>query len=118
MHVLSTLTQALSLWAPLAAAAYTLQDDYGTDTTFFDKFSFFTGSDPTHGFVKYVDRGTAQNTGLIKADGTIYMGVDYTNAAPGGRQSVRISSNKVYNHGLFILDLAHMPGSICGAWPA
>ncbi|GAB1204121.1 hypothetical protein APSETT445_002770 [Aspergillus pseudonomiae] len=110
MHVLSTLTQALSLCAPLAAAAYTLQDDYGTDSAFFDKFSFFTGGDPTHGFVKYVDRGAAQSAGLINADGSIYMGVDYKNAAPDGRQSVRISSNKVYNHGLFILDLAHMPG--------
>ncbi|KAF7588635.1 hypothetical protein BBP40_005446 [Aspergillus hancockii] len=118
MHVLSTLTHALALWAPFTAAAYTLQDDYGTSASFFDKFSFFTGADPTHGFVKYVDRSTAQNTGLIKADGSIYMGVDHTNVAGSGRPSVRISSTKTYNKGLFILDLAHMPGSICGAWPA
>jgi hypothetical protein len=24
----------------------------------------------------------------------------------------------VYNHGLFVLDLLHMPGGICGVWPA
>lgn len=46
------------------------------------------------------------------------MGVDYKNAAPGGRQSVRITSNASYKHGLIILDLAHMPGGICGTWPA
>ncbi|KAE8148020.1 concanavalin A-like lectin/glucanase domain-containing protein [Aspergillus avenaceus] len=117
MQVLSTLSHLLCLWAPFATAAYTLKDDYGTGFTFFDQFSFFTGADPTNGFVKYVDRGTAQNTGLISAEGT-YMGVDHTNVAGDGRPSVRITSNKSYNQGLFILDLAHMPGSVCGTWPA
>ena len=46
------------------------------------------------------------------------MGVDYTNAAPGGRQSVRLTSKASYQHALIIVDLAHMPGSICGTWPA
>jgi hypothetical protein len=47
------------------------------------------------------------------------MGVDHTNVASGaGRASVRLTSKKSYNHGLVILDLAHMPGGICGTWPA
>ena len=47
------------------------------------------------------------------------MGVDHTNIATGsGRASVRLTSQKSYNHGLVILDLAHMPGGICGTWPA
>ena len=47
------------------------------------------------------------------------MGVDHTNVASGaGRASVRLTSEKSYNHGLVILDLAHMPGGICGTWPA
>lgn len=47
------------------------------------------------------------------------MGVDSTNAASGrGRDSIRISSKKSYNHGLFVLDLAHMPAGACGTWPA
>jgi Glycosyl hydrolases family 16 len=47
------------------------------------------------------------------------MGVDHTNVASGsGRSSVRITSKKSYNHGLIILDVAHMPGGICGTWPA
>jgi Glycosyl hydrolases family 16 len=50
-----------------------------------------------------------------------YIGVDYTNTYDpngAGRPSVRIQSQNVYNHGLFILDLAHMPASTCGTWPA
>ena len=29
-----------------------------------------------------------------------------------------LSTKNTYNHGLFILDLAHMPGGACGTWPA
>lgn len=51
-----------------------------------------------------------------------YIGVDYTTAltvAGGvGRGSVRIESKKTYNKGLFIVDIKHMPGGICGTWPA
>lgn len=49
------------------------------------------------------------------------MGVDHATILPTngrGRSSVRISSQKSWTHGLFIGDLAHMPGSICGTWPA
>jgi hypothetical protein len=93
-----------------------LWDDYSPDS-FFDKFSFFTDRDPTNGFVGYVDRGTAQNAGLISAGSSVYMGVDHTNIASSGRQSVRLSSTQTYHHGLFIIDLGHMPTG-CGTWPA
>lgn len=100
-------------------AGYVLEDDY-TPSNFFDMFSFFTDADPTHGFVNYVDQSTAQSDGLISTTtGTVYMGVDSTNQAPSGRNSVRLTSNKSYGTGsLIILDLAHMPGGICGTWPA
>ncbi|RHZ47898.1 hypothetical protein CDV55_101024 [Aspergillus turcosus] len=112
MHVWSTLLPILGLGlSGTGMAAYVLEDDYGT-SSFFDKFSFFTGSDPTSGFVSYVDQTTAQNAGLISAGSTVYMGVDHTNIASSpGRQSVRISSTNSYTHGLVILDLAHMPGA-------
>lgn len=42
MHVLSTILPSLGLFAHLSAAAYTLQDDYGHNGTFFDKFNFYT----------------------------------------------------------------------------
>lgn len=68
----------------------------------------------------FVDRSTARNSGLIStAGGSVYIGVDHKNvSSKPGRQSVRLTSTKTYNHGLVILDLAHMPGSICGSWPA
>lgn len=58
--------------------------------------------------------------GLSQKGDRVYMGVDHTNTynvnGPG-RPSVRVHSKKLYNHGLFILDLNHMPVG-CGAWPA
>ncbi|KAJ6144199.1 hypothetical protein N7470_008094 [Penicillium chermesinum] len=120
MHVLSTL--GLSLLVSVAAG-WQLQEDYGNDSSFFDKFTFFTDEDPTHGFVTYVDQSTATSAGLISAnDGTVHIGVDSTNSIDpngAGRQSVRISSTATYSVGtLVILDLAHMPGTACGSWPA
>lgn len=50
------------------------------------------------------------------------MGVDYsTYIYPNmtqGRASIRIESKKTYTHALIISDIAHMPGGICGTWPA
>ncbi|RAH50767.1 glycoside hydrolase family 16 protein [Aspergillus brunneoviolaceus CBS 621.78] len=119
MRAYTFLLTAFGLTAQLSTATYTLLDDY-TSSAFFDRFTFFTETDPTHGFVSYVDQSTAQTDGLIStnADGSVYMGVDYTNVASSGRESVRITSDSEYTHGLFILDLAHMPGGICGTWPA
>ncbi|KAI9873128.1 MAG: hypothetical protein M1830_000807 [Pleopsidium flavum] len=103
----------------LSIAGYVIEDDY-TPSTLFNMFDFFTGHDPTNGYVSYVDQATAQSTGLINTNnGAAYIGVDYTNVASGsGRASVRLTSKKSYNHGLVIADIAHMPGGICGTWPA
>jgi beta-glucanase (GH16 family) len=48
------------------------------------------------------------------------MGVDYWNkySITEGRPSVRIESIETYQYGLFVADLAHMPASVCGIWPA
>jgi hypothetical protein len=77
-------------------------------------------ADPTRGYVSFVDRSIAKSSGLISASGgSVYFGVDTRNPAWGsGRRSVRLTSHQAYNHGLVILDLAHMPGSVCGTWPA
>ncbi|KIW68755.1 hypothetical protein PV04_04677 [Phialophora macrospora] len=109
----------LAVWAATASASYLLEDDYASDA-FADMFDFFTDNDPTNGYVNYVSYDQASSAGLYKTDnGAIYMGVDATNVASGrGRDSVRISTKKSYNHGLIILDLAHMPGGACGTWPA
>ncbi|KAI9834800.1 MAG: hypothetical protein M1819_002886 [Sarea resinae] len=105
--------------AKLGLAQYSIADDYSDPSTFFSQFTFFTDSDPTHGFVTYVDQSTAQSDGLISTTSdTVTMGVDHTNVQTSGRPSVRITSNTVYNHALVVLDAAHMPGGICGTWPA
>lgn len=64
---------------------------------------------------RYLDQATAASQGLISSTASsVYIGADHSNTAPSGRSSIRIQSKKLYTHGLFILDLAHMPGSICG----
>ncbi|KAI0365230.1 glycoside hydrolase family 16 protein [Pilatotrama ljubarskyi] len=99
---------------------WTIEDTY-EGKTFFDTFDFFTGSDPTHGMVNYTDRDTAfaSNLTFVTDDGKVIMkGDDSTWLASGVyRNSVRISSRKQYNTGLFILDLNHAPWG-CGVWPA
>ncbi|CAF9927851.1 MAG: hypothetical protein HETSPECPRED_006683 [Heterodermia speciosa] len=112
MHYSTLISFGLLL--KLSTASYVLEDDY-TSNAFFSFFTFFTAADPTNGYVHYVDQGTAQNTGLLSiVNNQVHIGVDSNNVATGsGRNSVRITSNKSYNHGLFILDLAHMPGGVC-----
>ncbi|KAL9002584.1 MAG: hypothetical protein Q9188_004495 [Gyalolechia gomerana] len=105
-----------------ALAAYKLTDSY-TPSNWFDSFVFFDQKDPTSGFVQYKNLASAARSGLIAIDGSgdnaaVYMGVDHKTKDPAGRASVRISSKKSYNHGLFIFDIEHNPGSICGTWPA
>lgn len=90
------LIPSLLSFAARSLAQYTLQDTF-SGANFFDGFDFFTGADPTHGFVNYVDRGTAQNNGLVSTANGAYIGVDYTSpldpsGSQGGRQSVRLTS--------------------------
>lgn len=35
-----------------------------------------------------------------------------------GRKSIRLESLQTWTHGLFIVDLAHMPENTCAVWPA
>lgn len=63
------------------AGGHTLVDDY-TPETIFSNFTFFTGPDPTEGFVKYVGEAEARDAGLIgiltdyNGESVAYMGVD------------------------------------------
>jgi hypothetical protein len=117
---------SLFMLALASSAAATL--DYnlvekweGTD--FLDYFSFHVGSDPTNGYVNYLNEADAKEAGLVKVtdSGSLYLGVDHTNkvaSTASGRDSVRIGSKKYYDHSLIIADIEHMPGSVCGTWPA
>lgn len=104
--------------AATAPSSYELSEAYvGKD--FFSKFDFWSQPDPTHGQVKYVDVTTANAEGLAWAtQDSVYMGVDMAEAGAGGeRNSVRVQSKAVYDSGLFIIDVEHMPTG-CGTWPA
>ena len=93
---------------------YILQKDY-FQSGFFDSFDFFEGPDPTNGFVQY----TGRNESLINSTlTTAEMRVSTDQLTPNGRPSIRITSKESYETGLIILDLDHMPGGICGTWPA
>jgi hypothetical protein len=102
-----------------ATSSYRLVDTYDHNN-FFNSFSFFTAPDPTHGYVSYQSRASADARGLVSTpNNQVRFGVDSTTYNPaGGRASVRLTSNKAYTHGLFIADIAHMPSATCGVWPA
>jgi len=98
--------------------SYTIHARYA-GATFFDAFNFYTQGDPTHGAVDYVSQATAQADGYIAVRNTaVYIGCDTKNKVTGrGRGSVRVSTKEIFNGGLFVMDLAHMPTG-CGTWPA
>ncbi|KAK7183998.1 hypothetical protein DPSP01_010458 [Paraphaeosphaeria sporulosa] len=107
---------------------YTLKDTYA-GSSFFDDFDYFTGYDPTHGFVHYVDsegsklhnlteRTSPAPPNSLSKDGTVILRVDAEDKnATTGRRSVRITSRKTYDTGLFIFDIVHTPYG-CATWPA
>lgn len=92
---------------------------------FFDNFDFVDDADPPGpGFAAYVNQSVALQNGMISngTNGAIRIGVDSTTVigskSKTGRKAVRLNSKVVYSHGLFIADFTHMPGGICGTWPA
>ncbi|KAF2086575.1 glycoside hydrolase family 16 protein [Saccharata proteae CBS 121410] len=100
---------------------YTLTKEY-SGTNFFDDFEFYTATDPTHGFVDYVDNRTATLMNLTYASSTsAILRVDHTESGQqirtSGRKSVRITSNTRYDLGLFVFDIQHSPYG-CATWPA
>ncbi|KAM0346795.1 hypothetical protein ACHAPU_005135 [Fusarium lateritium] len=125
MHTSSILALGLTAFLQGVAAqtsskaGYSLKTTYDT-SNFFEAFEFFNEKDPTSGFVEYIDSDSANSEGLAGfVDGAVYMGVDYKTKNPSnGRKSVRVTSHDSFTHGLFIADIAHMPGSIPGVWPA
>ena len=124
------------------AATYQLQDSY-IGEAFLDNFNWETFSDPSGGFVNYVDQATAIDNNLtysaplplklhmpipkeadmlfFTADATKFVirGDDKKVVPSGsrGRDSIRITSHKQYSSSAIVLDLVHMPGG-CGQWPS
>ena len=104
-------------------AGYTLSQDY-TSSNFFDGFDFFTAADPTNGHVQFLGMDAANKSGIAgriqgpNMTDAIYLSVDSNSVAPQGRGALRLSSNRTFHQGLFVADIAHMPGGICGVWNA
>lgn len=115
----STASFSLSLLS--ITSAYSLVDSYDA-SNWFESFDFQDGADPTGGFVNYVSVEDAQNLGLARTIGNqVYLGVDNSTVLSStgtGRKSIWLTSKTPFLHGLLIGDFAHMPGSICGTWPA
>ncbi|PSK42584.1 UPF0648 protein [Elsinoe australis] len=122
-----TTTTLIALAATLSTsfAAYVPKTTL-TGDEFFTHFDFYSGPDPTKGFVQYVNRDTAINSGLIAmadhplANASVYIGVDSTNPYPAsgpGRQSIRLHGKDAFTHGLVTVDIYHAPTG-CGLWPA
>jgi hypothetical protein len=97
-------------------------DDY-SGAGFLDSFKPYINADPSHGLAKYTGLEEANASSMIgtisggPADGSVYIGLDFSAKAPGGRRSVRLESKKAYGKHLMIADIHHMP-SVCGVWPA
>ncbi|KAI8390125.1 1,3(4)-beta-glucanase [Blakeslea trispora] len=112
-------TAVLTSFAALVCGvnAWTIKESLSGEN-FFNGFDFFTGADPTHGFVQYVDRATAKSKGLIYTqNGQVIIKADDTTVTPNGRPSVRLTSHYTFTEGLVLFDLEHMPTG-CGTWPA
>lgn len=90
-----------------------------TGSTFLDGWTFFTGPDPTHGSVQFLDASAAKSAGLAKVtNGNVILAVDHTTNVGSTRKSVRITSTKTFNQGDLLLgDFLHAPVG-CSVWPA
>ncbi|KAI9852017.1 MAG: hypothetical protein M1838_002140 [Thelocarpon superellum] len=97
---------------------YGLVDSY-SGPSFFNNFDYFTGADPTQGFVNYLDAAGSEQYNLTSVtQTTAILKVDTSQAAATtGRMSARIESKMQWNEGLFIFDVLHTPNG-CGTWPA
>jgi len=99
---------------------YTLKDTF-SGTSFFDNFDYFTGYDPTDGFVHYLlaDQQTtySANTTYASSTSAILRVDDTQNDQTTGRYSARVTSKNQYNDGLFVFDVLHTPYG-CATWPA
>ncbi|KAG6811645.1 hypothetical protein H0H92_006460 [Tricholoma furcatifolium] len=99
---------------------WTQVDKFQGDDFLNGSWNFFDDADPTNGLVNYQNADDAKSKGLaVVTDGQLVLSVDDTTSLPPGgkRDSVRISTQKTYNGGLFIADFAAMPVG-CSTWPA
>lgn len=105
--------------ATQCSTTYCIEDDWkGVDLHPERKkgWGYFTLPDPTNGFVKY-----GENSDLLKylEKDKLRIGVqgDGYTSAQGARKSIRLTTSKRYNSGLFVISADHMPEGKA-TWPA
>ncbi|KAF2868936.1 glycoside hydrolase family 16 protein [Massariosphaeria phaeospora] len=113
----------LATGASLPGPVYKLSKKYDA-SNFLSSFDFQNSPDIwTDGFANYISQADPQHAQLAQVvDGKIYLGVDSTtvldaNHSPG-RKSIRAESKDEFSSGLLVADFAHIPGNVCGIWPA
>ena len=99
---------------------------------FFDYYDFYKGADSegSAGYNTYVSDEHAFKTGIANitqessfeetSQQTEQVPFVYMSSQPtqqGPREAVRLEGRTLFNRGLFILDVRHMPAG-CGVWPA
>lgn len=114
---------------PAQAAKYTQAADFSYPN-FFDQYTLFNETDPTYGYIEYVDYSVAADKQLIgwvyRAEtnsSNAFVSADPNGIAETGRSSVRLISTKTFGVGsLVVLDVLHIPVSDAhggaGLWPA
>ncbi|GAA5968833.1 hypothetical protein JCM21900_001792 [Sporobolomyces salmonicolor] len=118
----STPTASSTTAAPTAPAATPSLYRTYSGSSFFSGWFWMNQTDPTHGSVSYIDQADSmtQNLTYISSTGTAIISIDRVSRLAAGtpRNSVRLSTNDVYNAGsLIIADFKHVPVG-CGTWPA
>ena len=110
----------IALLVQSALSSYVLKDEF-IGNTFFDNFNLLDWNEDTCFSNFVMDYNDAYSMGLINTtSNTVYIGVDHTNKVTDnkGRKAIQIRSEKNWTQALFILGLQHMPGGLCGVWPA
>ncbi|EJD03560.1 glycoside hydrolase family 16 protein, partial [Fomitiporia mediterranea MF3/22] len=86
-------------------------------SNFFDNFTFWDKSDPTHGMFAVQTQNQSMNLTGVNNVGNAYIKVETTPVVSGNRSSVRIGTDNTFTKGIFVIDALHMPHG-CGTWPA
>ena len=112
----ATINTLASTTAATTTPTFTQAANYTGATS--DGFEAYSGPDPTNGHVNYTNMITATSLGLVGfgqyadqgKDTHAYIGVDMTNVAPVGRNSVRLTSMASFSVGMLVVfDVHHVP---------
>ena len=102
-------------FAPISEGSQYRLYKYVDASNFSNEFSFQTHADYNAGTVEYLNYNDALENSVFRNDGGTFnlTAVKSSNQVP---LSVFASSRSVYNGGMFIFDVNHLPFD-CGAWP-